>query len=387
MRRADGSIVQVPRLLYEVAAGTDGRSRPDAIAARATAAMARPLTARDVAFLIDHKLAPAGLVEGSEPPTGSARRARGLLTLGARTAVVPRRLVRLVADLLRPLFLPPVVLAVLVAVAGIDAWVLLAHGVAPAVQQALATPALLLVVAGLTIVGAGFHELGHAAACRYGGAEPGAIGAGVYLVWPAFYNDLTDSYRLSRRGRLRADLGGVYFNLVFVVAVAAAYGLTGFEPLLVVVVLQHLMVLEQFVPFLRLDGYYVVSDLIGVPDLFARIKPVLSSVGRGEGRGVADLKPAARAAVVAWVGLTVPLLAGAVALFVVRLPHLAAAVRQSLSTHVGLAWRSGDVATVALSSLQVVVLLLPVLGLVALVARAGGSPRRLGRGGSAPGPS
>jgi putative peptide zinc metalloprotease protein len=87
---------------------------------------------------------------------------------------------------------------------------------------------------------------------------------GLYLLWPAFYNDVTDSYRLSRRGRLRADLGGVYFNRVFVVAVAAVYGLTGFEPLLVVIVLQHLAVLEQFLPFLRLDGYYVVSDLVGV---------------------------------------------------------------------------------------------------------------------------
>jgi hypothetical protein len=60
---------------------------------------------------------------------------------------------------------------------------------------------------------------------------------------------------------------------------------------------------------------------------------------------VADLKPAARATVVAWVGLTVPLLAGAVVLFVVRLPHLAAAVAESIATHAGVASRSGDVAT------------------------------------------
>ena len=28
-------------------------------------------------------------------------------------------------------------------------------------------------------------------------------------------------------------------------------------------------------PVIRLDGYYLVSDLTGVPDLFARIGPVL----------------------------------------------------------------------------------------------------------------
>ena len=35
---------------------------------------------------------------------------------------------------------------------------------------------------------------------------------GLYMVWPAFYTDVTDSYRLPRRDRLRVDLGGIYFN-------------------------------------------------------------------------------------------------------------------------------------------------------------------------------
>jgi putative peptide zinc metalloprotease protein len=93
---------------------------------------------------------------------------------------------------------------------------------------------------------------------------------------------------------------------VFVVAVTAVYGLTRFEPLLVVIVLQHLAVLEQFLPSVRLDGYYVVSDLVGVPDLFAHIKPVLSGLSRRVGGGVADLKPAARATVLPGWGSPVP---------------------------------------------------------------------------------
>ena len=65
------------------------------------------------------------------------------------------------------------------------------------------------------VVATAFHELGHASACRYGGARPGVMGVGVYLVWPAFYCDVTDAYRLNRAGRLRTDLGGVYFNAIF----------------------------------------------------------------------------------------------------------------------------------------------------------------------------
>ena len=94
------------------------------------------------------------------------------------------------------------------------------------------------------------------------------MGVGIYIVWPAFYTDVTDAYRLGRGGRLRADLGGVYFNCVFVLVIAAAYAVTGFEPLLVLVIVQHMQILQQFLPFLRLDGYYILSDLTGVPDMF-----------------------------------------------------------------------------------------------------------------------
>ena len=90
-------------------------------------------------------------------------------------------------------------------------------GIASATAQAFDRPGLLLLITGLVVLSAGFHELGHAAACRYGGATPGGIGVGLYLVWPAFYTDVTDAYRLPRRDRLRVDLGGLYFNALVAV--------------------------------------------------------------------------------------------------------------------------------------------------------------------------
>ena len=53
------------------------------------------------------------------------------------------------------------------------------------------------------------------------------MGVGVYLIWPAFYCDVTEAYRLDRRGRLRTDLGGVYFNGLFALMAGAAYFATG----------------------------------------------------------------------------------------------------------------------------------------------------------------
>ena len=45
--------------------------------------------------------------------------------------------------------------------------------------------------------------------------------------------------------------------------------------LIVFIGIGHFQAFQQFLPFLRLDGYYVVSDLIGVPNLFAYMRPVL----------------------------------------------------------------------------------------------------------------
>jgi hypothetical protein len=58
------------------------------------------------------------------------------------------------------------------------------------------------------VASAAFHECGHATACRYGGARPGNIGVGSYLVWPSFFTNVTDSYRLDQAARIRTDLGG-----------------------------------------------------------------------------------------------------------------------------------------------------------------------------------
>ena len=133
--------------------------------------------------------------------------------------------------------------------------------------------------------------------------------SGIYLAWPAFYTDLTDSYRLNRAGRLRADLGGVYFNAVLIVAAGIAYFFTGFGPLAVFIVLSQAMAMYQFLPFIRLDGYYIMSDLVGVPNLFAYLGPVLRSTFRhsdpATNAQLLLLKRRARIAIRIWSVITV----------------------------------------------------------------------------------
>ncbi len=69
--------------------------------------------------------------------------------------------------------------------------------------------------------------------------------------------------------------------------------------------------LEQLLPFVRFDGYFILSDLVGVPDLFARVTPILKSVvsrGRPDPR-VTGLRRRARIVVTGWVLCVIPLLA------------------------------------------------------------------------------
>lgn len=397
LRRPDGQVVAVSRLLYVVAAHLDGRHSAEMVAAAVTSELGRHVSAANVEFLVEHKLRPVGLLAGG-PADGARAASRPLTGLGMRRALVPERLVGGATSALQGLFHPGAVLVALAMLIGLDAWLLFSHGVGGALHDVVASPVTLLVVAGFTVVSGAFHELGHASACRYGGARPGTIGVGVHLVWPAFYSDVTDSYRLGRAARVRCDLGGVYFNALFTVAVASLYLTTGFEPLVAVIVVQHLLVLEQFIPFLRLDGYYVIADLTGVPDLFHRIGPVLRSLvpGRAVEAGAAELRPSARAAVTAWVIVTVPLLVAGASVLVVRSPGLLGAGWDALFAHgtaLGRAVTAGDAAAGASSAGQMVVLGLPLVGLVVLLARlgarTGGSLWRRARlrpAGAGPGP-
>jgi putative peptide zinc metalloprotease protein len=332
IRRADGQVIQLSRLLYLVSGLLDGARGAEEIASAVSAGLGRTLTAEQVRYLITAKLAPLGVIAGQgapAPPTASP-----LLGLRARVTLLPEQAACAAGTFLRPLFRLPVVIAVIVSVAALDFWIFTTHGLAPAFRQVLNDPVDLLLVAGLTVVSALFHECGHAAGCRYGGARPGRIGAGIYLVWPAFFTNVTDSYRLSRAGRLRTDLGGLYFNMVFMLVLAAVYAATSAEILLLVIVVTHLEMLEQLLPFLRFDGYFILSDLVGVPDLFARVAPVLRgclSRWRGDPRAM-GLRRSARIVITAWVLCVIPLLAVTMGYLVLHLPEVNRALWQS-ATH------------------------------------------------------
>jgi putative peptide zinc metalloprotease protein len=332
VRRPDGQVIQMSRLLYLVAGQIDGIRNVNAIAGLVSEDLGRTLGAEQVSYLITAKLLPLGLIAGPGAPVAPPK-STPLLALRARGTFLPERAANAVAVLLRPLFRWPAVLAVVVSVAAVDYWLFASRGPTAGLGQVLRDPASLLIVFALSVASAAFHECGHATACRYGGARPGAIGAGIYLVWPSFFTNVTDSYRLSRAARIRTDLGGLYFNLIFILAMAGLYEATSAQVLLLVIAVTHLEMLQQLLPFVRFDGYFILSDLVGIPDLFARAAPILNSFrarGRRDPR-VAGLRRGARITVTGWVLCVIPLLTVGIGYLLVCLPQIDRALWHSIN--------------------------------------------------------
>lgn len=374
VRRADGQTLQLTPLLYEVVAAIDGQRNCEEIAAVVGGRVSREVTSDDIYFLIDEKLRPLGVLRRADGAEPVVKKLNPLLGLRLRKVVTDRKVTRRIIAPFVWLFHPLVALPVLVGFGAVVAWVLFEQGLAGAARQALYEPGMLLLVFGLTMISAAFHEIGHAAAVRYGGATPGAMGVGLYLVWPAFYTDVTDSYRLGRGGRLRVDLGGLYFNAIFAVLTLGLWAATRWEALLLLVPAQLLHMAQQMLPFVRFDGYHILADLTGVPDLFAHIKPTLRHMlpWRWFRREPNVLKPWARFVVTLWVLAVVPVLAFMFLTMVRVLPRVAATAWDSIGNQweaLQVHWSKGAAAEVAVAILAILTIALPVASMTYLLVR------------------
>ncbi len=374
LRRADGQVVQLPWLLYLVACELDGRSDAQQVAERVSARAGREVSAANVTFLAEQRLAPLGVLEPRPGEVARLPKGSHLFALGLRAALLPAGLIRVITRPFLGLFHPVVVVVSLVGLAVLDGWLFLGRGFGSEMVDVLTDPVLVTALGGFQLFSSLFHELGHSTACRYGGASPGKVGAGIYLVWPVFYSDVTDSYRLSRRGRLRTDLGGVYFNVLLVLLLASAYFATGFEPLLVAIVVEQFRILQQFLPFLRLDGYYLMSDLIGVPDLFGRIGPILRSLrpGATPEPAVTELKPRVRPIVTLWVLASVVAISAFLVGVAVNAPSWITRASAIFNERIGAAGTSmaqGDPLGAAFHVIRAGLAFVPVIGITWVVVR------------------
>ena len=124
--------------------------------------------------------------------------------------------------------------------------------------------------------------------------RPAASASGLYLVWPAFYTDVTDAYRLPRarpparrprrpvlqRARRRRD--------------AWASGCSrGIDALLLLVALQLIEMVKQLSPVIRADGYHILVRPHGRPGPLRAHRPDAAPAPARPPRAVRAARPRA----------------------------------------------------------------------------------------------
>ena len=270
---------------FAVLSRLDGRATAGGVrSAFARAFPGRELTAVGLArFLAE--LRAGGLVTTTPGGTAVAPKAKlwkrvlrwpaALLAIRFR-GVDPMPLLVPLERLLRPLFARPVLLAagaLVASAAGLFA--LNADAVFAALPEigaflsAANLPWLLAVLGAMKVL----HELGHGLSCVHFGGECPELGVMILVLAPCLYCDVSDAWLLAhRRRRIAVVAAGVAVEVVLASAALWLWWLA--EPglfrtlcLNVAVVGSVSTVLFNGNPLLRYDGYFVLADLLEIPNL------------------------------------------------------------------------------------------------------------------------
>jgi len=120
------------------------------------------------------------------------------------------------------------------------------------------------------------HELGHGLMSKRFGCRVPAMGVALLVMWPVLWTDTNDAWRLTdRRQRLAIDAAGMLAEITLAVAASLAWSVLPDGPIRTGAFLLSsstwvLTVLVNVNPLMRFDGYFLLSDLIDVPNLQER---------------------------------------------------------------------------------------------------------------------
>ncbi|RDD63068.1 HlyD family efflux transporter periplasmic adaptor subunit [Ferruginivarius sediminum] len=121
-----------------------------------------------------------------------------------------------------------------------------------------------------------FHELAHGYVAKRFGCRVTTMGVAFLVFYPVLYTDTTDAWRLtSRRQRLLIGAAGMLAELMLALLATFAWAFLPDGPVrsatfLLATVTWTMTLLVNLNPFLRFDGYYLLSDWLGIQNLQAR---------------------------------------------------------------------------------------------------------------------
>ncbi|MEO5328069.1 MAG: efflux RND transporter periplasmic adaptor subunit [Magnetococcus sp. THC-1_WYH] len=120
------------------------------------------------------------------------------------------------------------------------------------------------------------HELGHALAAKRMGCRIPAMGVAFLVLWPFFYTDTNETWRLTqKKDRFRVAIAGIAAESFLAAWALLAWALVADGPWrgalfsLVAVIWTSTLLLNAN-PFMRFDGYFMLSDTLDIPNLHER---------------------------------------------------------------------------------------------------------------------
>lgn len=160
-------------------------------------------------------------------------------------------------------------------------------------QNVLVSMNVPLLVATLLVLKV-FHEFGHAYACKHYGGHVPEMGVYLILFTPCAYVDATASWGFNRkRERLIVCLAGMYVEAAIAAAAVFVWQLS--DGVLVRSIAHHVIFLASAVtvlfninPLMRYDGYYILSDLVEVPNLRQKSRDYVAGIAKRVLLGVRD---------------------------------------------------------------------------------------------------
>ena len=126
------------------------------------------------------------------------------------------------------------------------------------------------------IIAKSAHELGHALTARHFGCRVPTMGVALLVLWPVLYTETSEVWKLpGRRQRLAVDAAGILTELLIATLATLAWHLLDDGPLrgaafLLATSTWILTLAVNLNPFMRFDGYYLLSDLLGIANLQER---------------------------------------------------------------------------------------------------------------------
>jgi putative peptide zinc metalloprotease protein len=183
------------------------------------------------------------------------------------------------------LFTPPAIVAMLAFVASALLLVLVNFEVfrskLPDFQHFFASGnwLYLAVALGVTKV---LHEFGHGLSCKHYGGECHEMGVMLLVFTPCLYCDVSDSWMLPSKWK-RAAIGAAGMYVEVIIASIATYLWWNSHPgifnqlcLDVMFVSSVSTILFNANPLMRYDGYYILSDILEIPNLRQKATSILS---------------------------------------------------------------------------------------------------------------